>query len=80
MGSVGIYIVAILLAIVFSKLIFKSLKIVWAVIINALLGGIIIWLLNLFGIGIVMNWVTAFLIGFLGVPGVVVVLVLQFLF
>lgn len=49
---------------------------------NGLLGGIALWVLNLIGglIGVTMaiNPVTALTVGFLGVPGVILILFLQF--
>jgi inhibitor of the pro-sigma K processing machinery len=74
------YVIGFILLLIFAKLIFKSIKIVWKVIINALIGGAAIWLLNLFGVGIHVNWITALLVGFLGIPGVIVVLILQYVF
>jgi hypothetical protein len=33
-----------------------------------------------FGIGIVINWITGLIVGFLGIPGVIIVAILQFVF
>ena len=74
------YAVAIILVVLVVKILGKSLKIIFGVLANALIGGVIIWLLNLLGFGIALNYVTALLVGFLGIPGVVIVLILQFLF
>jgi inhibitor of the pro-sigma K processing machinery len=77
---IAAYVIGVFLLLIFAKLIFKSIKIVWKVLINALAGGLAIWVLNLFGTGININWITALLVGFLGIPGVIVVLILQFVF
>lgn len=73
------YILAIVAVVILAKLLFKSMKIVTSILVNALIGGIILWILNLFGFGIAINWLTAILVGALGVPGVIIVLVLHFL-
>jgi inhibitor of the pro-sigma K processing machinery len=74
------YVIGFFLLLIFAKLIFKSVKIVWKFLLNAIIGGIAIWAINLFGVGIHINWITALLVGFLGIPGVVVVLILQYVF
>ena len=50
---------------------------------NAILGGVILWVLNLFGSGIginiALNPVNALIVGFLGIPGVLLLVCLQWL-
>lgn len=75
----GYYLLAIIAVVLLTKLFFKSMKIVISVLVNALIGGIIIWILNLFGLGIAINWLSAIIVGVLGIPGVIIVLALHFL-
>ncbi|MCI9366112.1 MAG: hypothetical protein HFJ54_06165 [Clostridia bacterium] len=35
--------------------------------------------LNLLGVGITLTWLTAAIVGFLGIPGVIIVAIMQFL-
>ena len=35
-------------------------------------------IVNLFGVGLALNWITSLIVGFLGVPGVIIVAILQF--
>ncbi len=56
------------------------MKIIVRFLINALVGGIVIYVLNLIGVGIALNWITALIVGFLGIPGVIIVAILQFVF
>lgn len=64
------------------KLLALPMKIIIKLVINGLVGGLIIFVVNLiganFGFMIDLNWITALIVGFLGVPGVVIVAILQF--
>ena len=49
-------------------------------IINALVGTLAMWLINLTGImNIPLNWITILLAGILGIPGVILVVILVLL-
>lgn len=80
MGDIILYAVAIVAVVLVLKLLGKSMKVILGVLINALVGGVVIWLLNLLGLGIALNWLTALLVGVLGIPGVIIVLIITFLF
>ena len=73
------YILAILILFGVLKLFGVSMKIIARFIFNALVGGIVISLINLFGANITLTWLSAAIVGFLGVPGVIIVLIMQFL-
>lgn len=79
MGVIITYILAVLILFAVLKLIGLSMKIIMKFIFNALVGGIVISLINLFGANITLTWLTAAIVGFLGVPGVIIVLIMQFL-
>lgn len=72
MGMIGLY----LLAWIF----FIPMKIVGKLLINSVIGGVAVILLNLvggaFGIHVALNFLTAALVGVLGVPGLVLCLLL----
>ena len=82
MGYVTFFI-AMLILFVFLKIISVPVKIVIKLMLNALIGGVVLFLLNLigaqFGLVLDINWLTTLLVGFFGVPGVIIVLILQFL-
>lgn len=65
------------------KLLALPMKIIIKLVINGLIGGLVIFVVNLiganFGFMIDLNWITALIVGFLGVPGVVIVTILQFI-
>lgn len=56
-------------------------RFVWRLIAGGLLGGLALWLVNLFGglfdFSVAINPFTALTVGFLGVPGVALVVLLQ---
>lgn len=65
------------------KLLALPMKLIIKLVINGIVGGILIFVVNLigtnFGFVIDLNWITALIVGFLGVPGVVIVAILQFI-
>ncbi|HHU79474.1 MAG TPA: pro-sigmaK processing inhibitor BofA [Clostridiales bacterium] len=65
-------------------LLLVPLKLLFRFIINGIIGGVVLWLLNLIGgligISIAINPVTALMVGFLGIPGLVLILLIQYVF
>lgn len=59
------------------------LKFIIRLIWNGVIGGVLLFLVNLvgaaWGVGIVINPITALVAGFLGVPGVILLLLLQYI-
>lgn len=74
------YLIAVVVLYVVLKLFSLPMKIIMRFIINAIIGGVVIFALSLFGIGITITWLSAVIVGFLGIPGVIIVLIMQFLF
>ena len=77
------FLVAIIVLFVILKLLALPLKIIIKLMFNALIGGVVLFLLNIvgarFGLIIDINWISTLLVGFFGVPGVILVLIFQFL-
>lgn len=65
------------------KILTLPMKIIIKLLINGVVGGAIILVINLigvnFGFTLDLNWITALIVGILGVPGVVIVAILQFI-
>lgn len=80
MENIIFFAIAVFAVVLVLKLLGKSMKVVFGVLINALVGGVIIWLLNLLGLGITLSWLTALIVGVLGIPGVIIVLIITFCF
>ena len=75
------YAFGLLLLYVVGRDLIVPLKIVIRLVYNALIGGVVLLLLNFiggyFGLHIALNPVTALIVGFLGVPGIIMLLVLH---
>ena len=67
--AIGIVVFAIL-----GKLIALPFRILWKLITNSIVGAIILWVINLFGVGIKITFLKALIVGILGIPGVILVL------
>ena len=68
--AVGIIIFAVL-----GKLIALPFRILWKLITNSIVGAVILWVINLFGVGIEITFFKALIVGIFGIPGVIVVLI-----
>ena len=59
----------------------RRLKIFWKLFVNALIGAAILLIINFFGavigISISISFLSALIVGILGVPGVIILLLLQ---
>ena len=63
-----------LLVFVALKLLKVSFKVLWKLLINALVGGVVLWLLNLIpGVDMPINWLTTIATGLFGVPAVIII-------
>lgn len=74
------YIIAVLILFIVLKILTLPMKLIIKFIINSIIGGVILYALGLFGIGITLTWLTAAIVGLLGIPGVIIVLIMQFVF
>ena len=72
------YAIGILILFIVLKILTLPMKIIVKFLINAVVGGIVIYVLDLFGVGLALNWITSLIVGFLGIPGVIIVAILQF--
>ena len=76
-------IIPVLIAVLVFKLLFSQVKLIWKIAVNSLSGFVCLWLLNLAsgitGIVFEINFITTLLVGFLGVPGIILLLIGQFM-
>lgn len=83
-GVVVAYVVGIILLLIIGRLLLTPLKVVLKLVVNALLGAVVILLVNwiggIFGFHIAFNIYTSFIVGTLGVPGFVLLVLLKLLF
>jgi inhibitor of the pro-sigma K processing machinery len=73
--------IGLALLLLLGKLLITPLKLLMKLLINGVIGGVMLWVLNTFGayigVMVVINPVTALIAGLLGVPGVIMILLLQ---
>jgi len=81
MSLILAYACGLIILYIVAKILVVPIKVVWKLIINAIVGGITLVLINFFGgfvgIHIGVNFLTAIIAGVFGVPGVVLLLVAQ---
>lgn len=80
-GTVGAYLIGLLLIYLLGMILVVPIKVLIKLLINGLIGGVVLFLFNLIGgifnLAIVVNPLNAVIVGFLGIPGVVLLLILQ---
>lgn len=68
---------------IIGKILLKPIKLVVKLLYNSLIGLVLLLALNFiggfFGLAIAVNWVTVLVAAFLGVPGLILLLALQYL-
>ena len=83
MESILAIVVPVVLVILALKLLLTPMKIIWKLALNSLSGFICLWLLNLVsgitGIVFEINLLTTLIVGFLGIPGIVLLVIGHFL-
>lgn len=80
MSSIIAFIICAAIVIFLVKVVFKGTKSVIGILINIAIGAIALWVLDLIGFGVPITWLTAGIVGLLGIPGVIILLVLKYLF
>lgn len=80
MGVLITFVLATFFVICIMKFVFHVTISVIGFLINSLIGAVVIGVLNIFGLDIAINWLTASIVGIFGVPGVLLVLVLKYIF
>ncbi len=84
LGVPGVYAAGIIILFIVAKLFLMPIKIIIKLVWNAVLGGALLWLVNLvgglFGFTIAINWMSALIAGLLGVPGVILLVIWKLFF
>ena len=76
-SSIVIFVIAIAVLLLILKVIGKSIKMLAGIAINAIVGFIVLSILQAVGLGVSINWASALIVGLLGIPGVLIVIALQ---
>lgn len=77
--SIVSFVICALIVLFVVKVIFKGTKSAIGILINIAVGAVALWILDIIGLGLPITWLTAGIVGLLGVPGVVILLVLKYL-
>ena len=82
-NNIIVYIACIFFLFIFGKIFIVPIKTILKLVLNSVLGGVVIFLINFIGayfnFHIGLNLVTSIFVGFLGIPGVVVIVLLKLL-
>lgn len=79
MEIIGSFIVGIIVLFILLRILSLPFRIVWKLITNSIVGALMLWVVNLFGLGIEITFFKALIAGFFGLPGVLVVVLAHFL-
>jgi inhibitor of the pro-sigma K processing machinery len=75
------FVFGIFLIFLIGKLFLMPIKLVFRLVYNAIIGGIMLWIVNFigghFGFTIAINPLTALIAGFLGLPGVILLILFK---
>ena len=81
MSPVLYFILAVIILFAILKIVSAPFKLIIKLIINSVIGGILIYLVNMFGaplgITIGLNFFTSIFVGFTGIPGVIILIILN---
>lgn len=80
-GNIFAYLLGLILLYIVGMILVIPIRIVMKLLVNGIIGGIVLFIFNLiggiFGASLVINPLNAIIVGFLGVPGVVLLLIFQ---
>ncbi|MDF2565894.1 MAG: pro-sigmaK processing inhibitor BofA [Massilibacillus sp.] len=84
LSVIAAYVVGILAIYFIGKMFLMPVRLVWKLIYNGIIGGIMLWVVNFvgasFGFAIGINFVSALVAGFLGIPGVILLILFKVMF
>jgi len=80
-NSIIAYIACIFFLFIFGRLFIVPIKTILKLVVNSILGGITIFIINLigsiWGFHIGLNLITSIFVGILGIPGVIVIIIIK---
>ena len=80
-GAFIAYVFGLLLLYIVGSILLVPIKVIIRLVYNGIVGGILLWLINLagqyWGLNIAINPVTALIAGFLGIPGIILLIILS---
>ena len=83
-NSLALIIGGVVLAVLFLAIILKPIKWIAKLLLNALLGLVLLFVVNYFGsfigLNISVGWVSALVAGILGIPGIILLVLIEVFF
>lgn len=79
MEVVASFVVGMIVLYVLLRVLSLPFRIVWKLITNSIVGALMLWVVNLFGLGIEITFLKALVAGFFGIPGVLVIVLAHFM-
>lgn len=79
MEIIAAFAVGLIVLCLIAKIVAIPMKLLWKLVTNSIVGAIMLWVVNLFGAGIEITFIKALIAGVLGIPGVVIVLIMNFM-
>lgn len=83
MENIIYFIIAIVIIIVIAKVFAWPLKVLINLVVNGIIGAVLLYIINLvgtnFGLVIPINGITALIAGILGIPGVLFLIILNYI-
>ena len=77
MEIIAAFAVGLIALCLIGKIISLPMKLLWKMITNSLMGAVMLWAVNLFGAGVDITFIKALIAGVLGLPGVIIVLLMN---
>lgn len=74
------FVLAVIVTIFLLKILFKISISLIGILVNSIIGAVVLYVLNLIGFNLPINWFTSIIVGALGVPGVVLLVILKLVF
>lgn len=79
MSLVAAFAVGLIVLCIIGKVVSLPIKLFWKLIYNSIVGAVMLCIINFFGLGIEINFFKALIAGFFGIPGVLAIILWQFL-
>ena len=76
-GSIVSFVVVLGIVLLILKIIGKPIKLLISLLINGIIGFAVLWILKAIGLAVAINVFSAIIVGLLGIPGLILVLILQ---
>lgn len=73
------FVVGIVVLCLIGKVVSLPMRILWKLVSNSIVGAVMLWIVNLFGVGIKITFLKALIAGVFGIPGVFALVIYQFL-